>query len=766
MPCILPESFRAFREDLKEQGLTFASLRKMKSEDRIKLFNKHFNVSESDNTGEWFNKQYEQKLLLPKQREALTKWADKLKKKGLDTKKHKLLYDKIVNMKQVYKTGENRPFLAGLAKSMLGFEISKEDALAIYETSKTLSQMKKKLDGLVGKDFATLSGKEFNEFIKNPENDKVRLEYGDKQNALIDQLKESFLKTVEPNFWDKLAGSFTAIKATGDVSFGRQLTPYILTFEKTDGGKIAGWEAWKSGWSAMWGKDGLKGSEISNALKAQMYSHPYYLSGKLKEIGIDLGGQDTDFFPENFLTDKTLDRSKWTRWIKQMVEASERSMESSILMGKFLAGVAALDDANGNTKILKEQDFGHQISRLYGQFSPKIGNQEIIGAGANRVLRYVFFAPKFIMAQISRYLDIALVAPKIVNKISSQFDNEIAQKISQKTAFDRAKQLRYRSAVNTVLFLTILPNIMTAALQAGIYGDERDDDESYWDDFIDRLMLKFDPRSSNFGKLEIGKYINLDLSVGINRLISLTVQEITGQKRDRAGLIRKANRISEAFNYLKYKQSPTISNATAVVNKIDEWFISGEQAKDVIGQDLKDWQLLTQIFMPIVFQSLIEGGIESYEKKDLGLALATTAGVMADMLGISASVYDKNDQPKNIGKDDEMIRKEIKIHQKATKTESGNSRQLSSTAISPNSKLAQYLNEEQFAEAQQNVQNKIRERQKAYYDSKEYKTDTADERYKKVHDIANEVRKEETEIWTKNGVIPKKRAAKRNKSND
>ena len=764
MPCILPESFRALREDMKAQGLTFMSLRKMTTEDRIKLFNKHFNVSKNDNTGEWFNKQYEQKLLLPNQREALTKWADKLKKKGLDTKKHKLLYDKIVNMKQVYKTGENRPFLSGLAKSMLGFEISKEDAKKIYETSKTLSQMKKKLDGLAGKDYLTLTSDEFKEFIKKY--DKERLEFGDKQNALQDQLKEAYLKTVVPNFWDKLAGSMTAIKATGDVSFGRQLTPYILTFEKTDGGKIAGWQAWKSGLQAMFGKKGLKGSEVTNALKAQMYSHPYYLSGKLKEIGIDLGGQDTDFFPENFLTDATLDKRKYTKWIKELVEASERSMEASILMGKFLSGVAALDEAKGDTRILKEQDFGHQISRLYGQFSPKIGNQEIIGAGANRVLRYVFFAPKFIMAQVSRYLDIALVAPKITNVIVSKFDSKIATKIAEKTAFNRAKELRYKSAMNTVLLLTILPNIMTAAIQALVYGDERDEDENYWDDFIDRLILKFDPRSSNFGKLEIGKYINLDLSVGVNRLISLTVQEITGQKRDRAGLIRKANRISEAFNYLKYKQSPVISNSTAVVNKIDEWLISGKQAKDVIGNDLKNWQLFTQAFIPIAFQSLIEGEIEAYQNNDLGLALAVTAGVMADMVGISASVYDKNDQPKNMGKDDAMIRKEIKIHQKATKTESGNSRQLSSTAINPKSKLAQYLNEEQLAEAQENVQNKIRERQKAYYDSKEYKTDTADERYKKVHDIANEVRKEETETWTKRGVIPKRNTRKRTKSND
>lgn len=740
MPCILPENFNALRNDLKEQGLNFTSLRKMTSDERIKLFSKHFNINETDKTAEWFNKQYEQKLLLPNQRESLIKWADKLKKKGLDTKKHKLLYDKIASMKKVYKTGD-RPFLATLAKSKLGFEISKEDALQIYETSKTLTQMKKRLDGLAGKDFTKLTSKEFNEFIKNPENDKARLEFGDKQNALQDQLKEAFVKTVEPNFWDKLLGSFTAIKATGDISFGRQLTPFILTFEKTDGDKIAGWQAWKAGISAMFGKKGLKGSEVSNALKAQMYSHPYYLSGKLKEIGIDLGGQDTDFFPENFLTDETLDKTKLTRWIKDLVEASERSMESSILMGKFLAGVAALDETNGDTRVLKEQDFGHQISRLFGQFSPKIGNQEIIGQGANRVLRYLFFAPKFIMAQISRYLDIALVF--------------------RASNLDKGQKLRLRSALGTVLFLTIMPNILTALIQSSLYGDEREEDETWWDDFIDRLMLKFDPRSSNFGKLEIGKYINLDLSVGVNRLISLTAQEITGKKRDRSGLIRKADRVSEIWNYFKYKQSPAVSNTTALINKIDEWFISGEQAKDVIGNDLENWQLLTQIVVPISFQNLIEGETEAWKNQDLGLALAVAGGVMADMLGVSASVYDKTDQPKNLGKDDAMIRKEIKIHQKATKTESGNSRQLSSTAISPKSKLAMYLNEEQFAEAQESVRNKIHDRQKAYYDSKEYKTDSADERYEKIHDIANEVRREETEKWTKLGVIPKRKTKTR-----
>ena len=169
MPCILPETMKYFKKALQESNLGFAGLRKLTSQERIDLFSKHFNTYKGDKTAEWFNREYERKLLLPNQRERLQEWAKTLQKKGKKTKNFQMIYEKIAKMKDVYNPKTGRPFLEGLAKTQLGYEILPEDSRAIFELSKTIAAYKAQLDRVAGKDYNKITDAEY---IKLSENDK------------------------------------------------------------------------------------------------------------------------------------------------------------------------------------------------------------------------------------------------------------------------------------------------------------------------------------------------------------------------------------------------------------------------------------------------------------------------------------------------------------------------------------------------------------------------------------------------------------------
>ena len=728
-PCILPESYKSLREDLKSKGLSLVSLRKMTTDERIKLFGQHFNVSDKDNTAVWFNKKYESKLLLPNQIESLQKWADKLKKQGLNNKSYKLLYEKISGMKAVYNPKQGKPFLSGLAKSKLGFEIDIEDARKVYEASRSLTQQKKQLDKLSGKDFTTLTHEEFVEFIKNTENNDLRLKFGKNQQKLQLELEQAYGKSLTDNtFWDKLFGTFKVLKAAWDVSFGRQLTGIMAADIKNDG-QNTGFNGWVKGMQATFGKSKeINGTQAMNEIKAQIYSHPYYLSGAIKEIGINLGGQDSEFFPENFITgSRTLDKTNWTRWIKEGFKASERGMEAGLLWAKFQTAIAAINKVSKDTKnlsdavkILNEQDFGRKIEKLFGRYEPMFKGLKILDGGFGKIVDRMLFAPKFVAAQIARYADIGLVG------------KFAASKVSDKVNFNLQNQIRLKASLMSIGLLTALPIILSSAIQAALYPD---DDDDFWEDMLMQLENRFDPRSNSFGKLEIGKYVHLDLSVGVNRLISLTAQVITGKKKDNLGLIRRADKIKEVSKFLEYKLSPTISNGRLAYKKLSEWLITGEQAEDVVGQPVHDWQIITQVLLPINLQTAIEGGVDVYNtppEERLGLTLAITAGVISDSIGLSASIYEKTNTERNTDKSDDIIRKEIDIA-KNNPTPSGYSTTTPSSVIAANSVLAGNK------KAELEFTKEFLKQEKSYLNSVGYKRDSWELRNKKIKSIRTKV---------------------------
>lgn len=695
MPCILPQAMRDFKEKLQNEGKTFTSLRQMTASERVKMFSDAFNSFNGDTTGEWFNREYERKLLLPNQRESLKKLADTLAKKGKDTKNHKLLYEKINGMKTAYNPKEGKPFLQGLAKAQLGFDILQEDARALFNTTQTLAQQKKELDGIARETGAAgwndLNNEQYEKLIADESNYQKMMEFGKKQAEFNEQIEQAYFNVKQPSFIEKLAGTFTAIKASWDASFGRQLVKgwYAGNFKGAGRQWMAGMQAWNA--------------EKANATLAMIYSHPYYTSGKLNELGLKLGGTETEFFPDNFisgkssiLTDQDGKPLTGTKAIYELFVRSDRMYSTGVLFAKFQAGVQALDSANGNVNALKAMDMGGAINGLFGKVNIPGLNER-----GQKIAGVFLFAPRWVASQVRNLID----APKYAAIYA-------ANKLRGHGGLNQAQQMRLRSAVYNIIATALLSNIISAALRS-------DDDE--FDGFLDALANQFDPRSSDFGKLRIGN-LRLDISLGTNAIITMLSRVITGQTKTGDGLIANKSRFQSAWQWLHYKESPMIANVENLVKVINAQF-TGETAKDVIGQDMPAWKFALDAVLPISVTGMIEAGINAIEAdsdKRASVLIGGAASVIADIFGINSQFYDATEKPMNKGKSADVIGEEIKVA-RHNKTESGSNPRPPSVELSENAAIKTELPTSVAKKAEREFSALFLRRERALFETSAYK---------------------------------------------
>lgn len=693
MPCILPDTMKDFKKYLQESKLGFAGLRKLTSQERIDLFAKHFNTYQGDKTAEWFNREYERKLLLSNQRERLQEWARNLQKKGKKTKNFQLLYEKIAKMKDVYNPKTGRPFLEGLSKAQLGYEISAEDSRAIFELSKTIESLKTKLDKIAGKDYNKLSDAEHVKLSENSENADMFLKYGLKILEFNEKMEEAFFKRYKPNFFEKISGTLTALKASVDLSFGRQLLKgaYVNRADAIT--------AWKGGFSAL-------NKEKARTLKALIYSHPYYTSGKIKEIGVELGGQESEFFPKNFITEVSSEEAETAlgRIFKRLFEASERSYEIGVLYAKFLMSVEAINNENGNIESLKAMKIGDAINGLFGKVDiPLIAKEN------QRKLTMLLFAPRWVASQVRNLMDLRFAV------------NKFRAKVSDKITYTRAQQMRLKSATTNIIMTVVLSNMISAFVKS---LDDKGSDEEWANRFWDSLEEQLNPLSTDFGKIKIGD-LRLDLSLGTNAIIQMLSRVATGKTKTGEGLIKKQERIGAVWNWIKYKQSPVIADIT-LLGKLVNNQISGDPITNAVGQELSPVGVAMQALAPISVQNIVDA-VEN-GKPTLPYIASATTQILADIFGINSSMYDASDKPRNTGKTDDILAKEIAIA-KNNPTPSGYSTTTPSSVIAANSVLSGNK------KAELEFTKEFLKQEKRYLDSVEYKRDNWEKRNKKIKSI-------------------------------
>lgn len=624
MPCILPDDIKKLRAAITEKG-GMGALRRMSMNDRIKLFSEYVDMPGHTETAKWLNLQIEEKLLKPGQVAATKEWLKKLEKKGKKIKQKDMIVDRILNKKDVMNPKGARPFMEGLAKQVMGFEINQENAKALFEKSTTINQLRKKLLS-ISPNYGKMTTAELNKAMD--ENKALRDARTELGNALVEfqkiyetislEAQEAVLsqkgktgKTI--NAISKVAGNIKSMKASVDFSFLRQLqsTAYV-DFSSFKNAMSAGYKAWFESQAGV------------DTMLADILTRPNAINGNYNNFNIEVGIKE-EAFPESWISEQ-IDK-KGAEWFN-VFRRSEASFNIAIQTARADLFDSMWERTKGDVKLLKSQDVGAFINTVTGRGKVKFltSKDEV----QNRIVNNLLFAPKWLASRIETLMDV-----KYIGEIGQTTPNA----------------MRARNAVGNIIMMA---GFVTAVKYA-ISALDDDDERTFWK-FMEQT---FDPRSSDFGKIVVGN-TRFDLTTGTAAIVTLLSRVISGKTVDLSGVKKDAKWGTVVSNFLQGKASPGVR----VVH--DVYASTLGEGKNLQGKDIK-WDSADAVagnvmdfIAPISIQSIYEtvSGAQKGELKGVDL-WATSTGVVADFIGIAANSYDRAE--KDFGKSDKAMKVEKRV---------------------------------------------------------------------------------------------------------
>lgn len=595
MPCILPENIKDLRRAITENG-GFAGLRAKTAAERVNLFKQYVDNPGESATAEWLNREIERRILVPGQIQATKDWIRRLEKKKIKISNKEALIDRILKKKDAFNP---KSFYAeGLVKQALGFETGREDAKSLFDKAKTVDQYKRKLLSVVP-DYLNKTAAELKDLT--PEAQEIRAELGrhlvefqhlyeaiSLKAQLINYANKSSLGKIGEKIL-KIAGNIKSMKASFDLSFLRQLqnTAYVNINSFKDA-MAAGYKTW------------FGNKEMADTLLAEILTRPNALSGRYNQFGVEVGIKE-EAFPESWIS-KAIDKIGLERL--NAFRRSETAFNTAIQTARADLFDWMWERSGGDIKLLKSQNIGAAINTVTGRG------------------QFPFLTPRD--PQTSRIMNNLLFAPKwLASRIQTLTDLRYAAHIGEMTP----QGIRARAAIGNAIITATM-----AALGRIIWGLTDEDDE---------LGGTFDPRSTDFGKVIIGR-TRFDLTGGTAALIVLVTRLGTGETRKLTGQVAPVKPQNVVWNFLKGKGSPALHLGA----KIKSLITTGEWP-DYWGKPVKletpaeIGTELAEIFAPITLVTAGQAAADIAEGQTTPENWGEIMGVLADIIGVGASTYDK-----------------------------------------------------------------------------------------------------------------------------
>lgn len=635
MVCIRKEDIQNAKKALSEQGYSLSRLHKAypTTQARVDFLSKQFG---SEEEAKYFNNKYEN-YLLKKQKDRLKEWAKTAGKKGIDTSTTKSLLDKIDGLSKVLgNTSQDKPFLNGLVKQKLGFYVTQDEANQIKSMNDNIIASKKELLKTMP-DFLTYNSQQYAEALSDPEKaDKiidlaVRIsmmkEVYDEAKIAADKAERLGNATFKINFRGKetsigealttIAGNIKSVKASFDISWGRQLTSAFLSGDLTIA-KAAG-KGWKEGLKAW--KEVVKANtdeERQNKiriLEGLLMVRPNALNGNYARLGVAVGMRE-EAFPESITTK--------IPGVKNIFIASDKGFNIAIQTARAEITDALIDMAGGDLGMLKEQEAGQFVNELTGR-----GKLPFNNPNAERAINALLFAPRYLTSRMAQIYNIKYAGKWALNAFKGKETGMI-------------DKMRARASMAQLAVFAVLIPAIKGILRA------MDDEDIHGDDWWERFFSAYELRSSDFGKIVWGD-TRIDVSAGLDGLLTLAARVVTGKTVSISGVERDKNWSDVIGAFTEGKLSP----AARVV--IDSWRLitEGEDAKNFMYQPITVRGLLSDTLLPISVENLTELTMKTENKT------AQVVGILADIVGLGANTYGISE--KDLGKSDELKKAEFEL---------------------------------------------------------------------------------------------------------
>lgn len=642
MVCINPANLKKEKQALAEMGFKPSQLHKAftNTQDRIKFLTEQFG---SEAQAEYYNNKYE-KFILNKQKDKLKEWAKKSIKKGIDNSTKQSLLDKIDSLSKVLgNTSADKPFLNGLVKQKLGFYVTQEEANKIKELNDNIIESKRQLLEAMP-DYLTYNQEQYAKALSDEKNYElikdlaVRISLmkevydeakigADKAERLGKAFTKFAFRGKETSLGEALttiAGNVKSLKASFDISWGRQLTSAFLSGDLTIT-KAAG-KGWKEGLDA-WGKvvDYAKTEEeranMIRLLEGLLMVRPNALNGNYARLGVAVGMRE-EAFPESITTKIPV--------LKNIFIASDKGFNIAIQTARAEITDALIDMANGDIGMLKEQEAGQFVNELTGR-----GKLPFNNPNTERAVNALLFAPRYLSSRIAQIYNIRYAGRWGLNALRGKETGMI-------------DKMRAKSSMTQLALFAVLIPAIKGILRA------MDDDDPHGDEKWERFFSAYEMRTSDFGKIVLGD-TRIDLSAGIDGLLTLAARVVTGKSVSVSGVKRDKNWSDVIGAFGEGKLSP----AARLV--IDGWrYINASPfdkdkpyAKNFMYQPITARGLLSDTLLPISVENVTELTMPTESKT------AQIVGILADIIGLGANTYGIAE--KDIGKSDELKETEFEL---------------------------------------------------------------------------------------------------------
>lgn len=684
MPCILKNDIKKLRQAITDKG-GMSALRDMTAQERINFFAEYVDMPKHTETAEWLNRQIEQRVLVPGQIQATKEWLKRLEKKGRPIKQKKAIIDRIANKKEVMNPKQTRRYMESMAKQVMGFEISREDAKTLFDLSTTINKLKKNL--LVAKpDYFDLTDKQLQKL--DGDTLKIRQELASKLVEFQKTYEAISLKAQEAVVESKgkvgqagekvlkVAGNIKSLKASVDFSFLRQLqnTAYV-DFNSFKDAMKAGYRAW------------FESEEGVDTMLGDLLTRPNALSGRYNDFGIEVGIKE-EAFPESWISQKIGDSKL------NVFRRSEASFNIAIQTARANLFDFMWEQSNGDVKLLKTENVGAAINTVTGRGKvPLLTSKD---EKQNRIVNNLLFAPKWLASRIETLTDLRYVGQ--LGKMTP-------------------KGIRAKAAVGNAIMLGVLIPLFKAIGWATDSDDERD----FWE-FLEQT---FEPRSTDFGKIRIGT-TRFDLTTGTGALLTLFSRVATGETVTLAGVKNDMKRGDVIWNFAKGKGAPALHTAAELLTQTDyfgedlKWDTPGEFAKNIM-----------EFVAPISISSIYTTSRDIYLEKVSGeAAFGETVGVLSDIIGVSANTYDT--KTKDLGKSEKALQVEKRVAWATNK-------QPISAKLASNTVVVRDVPEDIAEDRQMEFAEKLSKAENNLINSPRFKTATMEEKDQMLKDMRSKV---------------------------
>lgn len=513
--CLLPSEIDKFTQDIASGKIVPEDLANLSSSERRAILAK----SVGEDSAQLVNSLFESRMLLKNQKTAYVNWAKKTM--GITPEVRQDLISRIERMDKVLDPEDSQKFLADLASTRLGFDVTQAEAKKIAELSKAIQETKalQRADGT----FAT---------------EEQRLAYGYAKHdlgAYVTEAKNPSITFKSIKESPSAAAGMAGSKVVHAVVHPAKTFTNVAGVSKSLKASLDNSAIFRQGWKSMftnpgsWSKNMLKtwgdiagafrGKDVLRELDAEILSRPNY--NLYKKAGLATSVVE-EAFPSQ-LPEKIpglgrvfkASEGAYTGFLhRQRADIFDKYLEIMKKQGVHM------DDAN-----LKAT--GKLVNSLTGR-----GHLGGLEPAANTV-NNIFFSPRALKANIDTLT-------------AHQFQKNITPFARKQAAIATAKVV-----VGTAAVLGIANAVSPGSVE-------------------------LDPRSSDFGKIRVGDS-RFDVTAGMGSILNLSARLLTqSTKSSTTGVVSElgnkfgqTNGVDLITQFLENKLSPTAAVFRDIIKQQD-----------------------------------------------------------------------------------------------------------------------------------------------------------------------------------------------------